>query len=610
MPEDRRAWQLQLHNGKQFPPLWLMTLAPAAADSLAIAASGLTYRVALPNPSNHLFEVTLQISDWQSEIVTVQMPAWTPGSYLLREYARHLQNFWAQTATGQPLPWRKLRKNAWQIETQEHSEIYISYQVLATELTVRTNHLDRSHGFFTPAALCLYIDAWRDRPCQVEIKAPEGWNVATALPAIAHNCFRAADFDTLVDSPFEIGPEGTQEFTVLGKKHYWRTWGGNLDSDRLLADTARLIETEAAIFGGLPYDHYWFILHLSSGGYGGLEHRDSTVLAFDRQAITEPEGYRRFLQLVAHEFFHLWNVKRIRPKALEQFDYEAENYTPSLWFSEGATSYYDLLLPLRAGLYGVDSFLEALGKDLSRYLTTPGRKVQPLAESSFDAWVKLYRRDAYSDNQQMSYYLKGQLVCWLLDLEIRNHQPDRSFDDVLRLLWQRHGQGPEIGFEEAELRQIFSEVAGVDLTDFFERYVDGLEELPIAAAVDSLGLQLLPQGCDRPSHGLRLADEQGRCQIKFVASDSPAEQAGLMIGDEIVALNGLRVSADNFSRRLATYQAGQVLELTIFHDDQLQSFSLTLAEPQPQSYNLRPAATVTSEQRDRFQRWLGLEPQL
>ncbi|WP_338431396.1 M61 family metallopeptidase [Synechococcus elongatus] len=586
-----------------------MTLAQATADSLAIAAQGLTYRVAMPNPCNHLFEVTLQISDWQADRVTVQLPAWTPGSYLLREYVRHLQGFQAQTTTGQPLPWRKLRKNAWQIETQGHRDLQVSYQVLATELTVRTNHLDRSHGFFTPAALCLYIEDWRDRPCQVEIIAPEDWTIATALPAIASNRFQAADYDTLVDSPFELGPEQTQAFTVLGKKHYWRIWGGSLNSDRLVADTTRLIETEAQIFGGLPYDHYWFILHLSSGGYGGLEHRDSTVLAFDRHTITEPEGYRRFLQLVAHEFFHLWNVKRIRPKALEQFDYEAENYTPSLWFSEGATSYYDLLLPLRAGLYGVNTFLEALSKDLSRYLTTPGRTVQPLSESSFDAWVKLYRRDAYSDNQQMSYYLKGQLVCWLLDLEIRHHQPDRSFDDVLRLLWQRYGQPQEVGFEEAELRQIFSEVAGVDLTNFFDRYVDGLEELPIAEAIESVGLKLQPQGSDHPSHGLRLADEQGRCQVKFVASNSPGEQAGLMIGDELVALNGLRVTAESFTRRLGSCQAGQTLELTIFHDDQLQSRWLTLAEPQPQSYTLRLSSEATPEQRDRFQRWLGLESQ-
>jgi predicted metalloprotease with PDZ domain len=591
-----------------------MTQTAIAPDPAAWAAlPQVDYQVSMPQPSNHLFEVELTVARWSANFLEVRLPVWTPGSYLVREYARHVQDFQALDAAGQPLPWRKLRKNAWQIETQGNPTLVIRYRVFACELTVRTNHLDTSHGFFTPAALLMFIPGLTDQAATVKICPPEGWQVATALPPVSgeSHCFQAADYDQLVDSPFEIGPHTVHAFEAAGKLHRWVTWGsGDFDLARVTADTQRMIETESSLFGGLPYDDYLFILHLSANGYGGLEHRDSCVLAYSRFGFGDPEKYHRFLQLVAHEFFHLWNVKRLRPKELEQFDYERENYTPSLWFCEGVTSYYDLLLPLRAGCYGADVFLASLAKDISRYLSIPGRQVQPLSESSFDAWIKLYRRDAYSDNSQISYYLKGALVTLLLDLRIRQQQPGRSFDEVLRQLWQQFGQY-EQGYSVADLKAVLEAVAGEDLSDFYARYIDGLAELPLAEALANFGLLLEPVTEQQPYTGLKLRSEAGCTQISAVECNSPAETAGLQVGDELVALNGFRVTAEQWGDRTAQMQqalsaeaSNSSVSLTLFRDDQLQTVALPLEASRPSRYQLRPNPQATPEQQRLFQAWL------
>ncbi|MGL5035322.1 MAG: M61 family metallopeptidase, partial [Microcystaceae cyanobacterium] len=426
----------------------------------------LTYEVSLSAPASHYFEVTLTINHWQKDHLDLKMPAWTPGSYLIREYVRHLQDFFVvETGSSKSLNYQKLSKNHWQIQTPQITEITVNYRVYAYELSVRTNHLDDTHGYFNGAALFFFIPGFENNPIALKIMPPECWQVTTALPPLEDhkNTFLAANFDTLVDSPVEIGNHQLHQFSVLGKSHYFAVWGtGNFNRDRVIKDTTKIIETEAEIFEGLPYDRFYFILHLASQGFGGLEHKDSCSLIYNRFGFKDPEKYHRFLQLVAHEFFHLWNIKRIRPQALEKFDYEQENYTPSLWFSEGTTSYYDLLIPLRAKIYDSKVFLHNLSKEISRYLLTPGRQIQPLAESSFDAWIKLYRRDSHSDNCQISYYLKGELVTLLLDLLIRDRfSNQKSFDDVLRQMWEKFGKS-EQGFTPEQLENTISEVAETD----------------------------------------------------------------------------------------------------------------------------------------------------
>ena len=295
------------------------------------------YQVAMPEPQLHLFEVTLQISNWDKKALDLKMPVWTPGSYLVREYARHVQDFKAvSSSNNQSLLSRKIAKNHWQVITENQTGVTIKYRVFANELTVRTNHLDATHGYFNGAALFMFVPELVQEPIKVQIIPPKPeWKVTTTLVTIPEetNTFIAQDFDTLVDNPVEVGQQEIHNFEVLGKSHQYAIWGkGNTKITKIIKDTKKIIETEAEIFGGLPYEKYLFLLHLSGSGYGGLEHKECCTLNYPRLGFRDKEKYHRFIQLVAHEFFHLWNVKRIRPQELEIFDYDEENYTPCLWF--------------------------------------------------------------------------------------------------------------------------------------------------------------------------------------------------------------------------------------------------------------------------------------
>ena len=570
----------------------------------------LFYRVAMPQPASHLFEVRLQIDNWQSATLDLKMPVWTPGSYLVREYTRHVQDFVARDSKGEILASQKISKNHWQVKTNGNSTLAIEYRVFANDLTVRTNHLDATHGYFNGAALFFFVPGLEQESIQVQIVPPQAdWQVTTTLPRVdgEANTFIAQDFDNLVDTPVEIGTQQIFNFEVGGKPHALAIWSqGNAKPEQIIEDSKKIITAEAELFGGLPYEQYLFLLHLSGSGYGGLEHKNCCTLNYPRFGFRDREKYERFLQLVAHEFFHLWNVKRIRPKALETFDYEAENYTTSLWFCEGTTSYYDILIPLRAGIYNRETYLKNLSKDINKYLNTPGRKVQPLAESSYDAWIKLYRRDAYSDNNQISYYLKGQLVSLLLDLLIRaKHNHKRSLDDVMRLMWQRFGRD-EIGFGETQLREVIAEVAESNLDDFFHRYLETTEELPFDDYLAPFGLYLKTvEESDTPYLGIKVQAENNQEIIKFVAAESPAALAGIDAQDELLAIDGIRVSAKSLNERLKDYRAEDTIQVTIFHQDELKTLPVTLAAPQPSSYEVAIRDNLSSVQQANLTGWLG-----
>ncbi|MEB3831659.1 M61 family metallopeptidase [Phormidium sp. CCY1219] len=575
-------------------------------------APQLYYQVAMREPQTHLFDVMLRLRGWQESVLDLKMPVWTPGSYLVREYAKHLQEFSACDPDERSLSWRKVSKNHWQIDTPGISEIIVRYRIYANELTVRTNHLDATHGYFNGAALFFYVPGFERSPIEVQIIPPNPeWHVSTGLSAVKQrsNTFLAEDFDTLVDSPFEIGTHDSHFFEVEGKSHELAIWGqGNAKPDRIISDTEKIIQVESQLFEGLPYDRYLFILHLSSQGYGGLEHKNSCSLNYPRLGFRAPEKYNRFMQLVAHEFFHLWNIKRIRPKPLEEFDYEGESYISALWFCEGTTSYYDLIIPLRAGIYDAKNFLQGLSKDVNRLQNTPGRQIQPVSESSWDAWIKLYRRDANSDNSQISYYLKGEMVSLLLDLRIRaRHKNQRSLDDVMRQMWQRFGQ-QEIGFSDDDLKEVLESVAEEDLTDFYAQYIHGTTELPFDKYLAPFGLKLQASnnGQDAvPFLGLSVKTENGKAAIKFVETGSPAHQVGIDPEDELLAIDGLRVTADDLNERLKDYQPAERIQVTVFHHEQLQTYPVTLGEPRPTQYQVVALQKPTASQENLFRGWLG-----
>ncbi len=584
----------------------------------------LRYVVHLPQPAVQMVAVELEAAEVEGECV-LAMPSWTPGSYLLREFARSVVQFHATDGEQRPLRWEKTEKNRWRVAAPADGTLRVRWVVHAAELSVRTNHVDDSHAFLTGAAVFLFVEGRESEPAEVRIAAPEGWRVATALEEVGERTFRAPDYDTLADSPFEIGTHRAIDWEVEGVHHRWAIWGrGNDDPKRLTADTTRIVLAEKALFGVLPYPAFTFILHLQSGGGGGLEHRDSTVLATDRWSFRGRE-YENFLGLTAHELFHAWNGKRIRPAALGPFDYLRENYTRDLWVVEGITTYYTDLMLRRAGILSPARYLEKLGEAITRYRAVPGRMVQSLSDASFDSWIKFYRPDANTPNATISYYQKGALVALLLDLELRRRTGNRrSLDDVMRLLWARWGARDE-GFPEGEVERLAAEVADADLGAFFDRALRSTDELDFAGGLSAAGLLLVPHHAPvvgqaatgpvgDPSRervaseartGLQLKSEGGRAMVAHVLAGSAAWRAGVNPGDELVALNGFRVPDPAWlNARMLERPVGSTVAVVLFRRDELLSVEVPVEHGPLLPVAVRRAPEVSQAQSALLDDWL------
>ncbi|HEX9100555.1 MAG TPA: hypothetical protein VF997_00050, partial [Polyangia bacterium] len=434
------------------------------------------YKIDLEERNAHLVRVEARFPV-AGGALELKLPVWTPGSYLVREFERHVQDVTCATEEGKPLSVRKVDKATWRVDAPGATSVVVRYGVYANDLTVRSAHLDDTHAFLNGACIFLYADAAAE--ARVTVAPPPGWKVTVALPEPTKNVFVARSYDELVDSPFEIGTHELVEFSAQGKPHRLAIWGkAPIDRATFTGDIVKIIDAAAALFGdGVPYDDYTFLLMLAPNQYGGLEHAKSCALLSSPFTFHPRKKYEELLELVAHEFFHLWNVKRIHPEALGPFDYQREAYTRSLWVMEGVTSYYDRYLLVRAGLQKPDKYLEKLAEELGKIAAIPGRKRQSLEESSFDAWIKLYRPDENSANSTISYYLKGGVVALLLDLEIRARTGGkRSLDDVMRLLWTRFGKAGR-GFADDRVQALAEEATGLELGAFFDRHVRGRDEV-------------------------------------------------------------------------------------------------------------------------------------
>lgn len=590
----------------------------------------LSYTLAFPQPHTHLYEVTFNIGNVTGAQLDLQMPSWTPGSYLLREFARNVQDFAARDDANQPLRWQKVDKATWRVETGategKPKRISASYRVYANELTVRTSHLDAAHAYFNGASVFMYVRDQINQPLKLKINAPAGWRVTTplALAPGADGYYAAPNYDILVDSPTEVGTHNLLEFTARGKTHRIAIWGeANYDAARLQEDFARIVEAGAQIFGGVPYDHYTFIIHIQPGIGGGLEHLNSTTCQATPRAFATRTGYVGFLGLISHEYFHLWNVKRIRPRALGPFDYQTENYTRALWVSEGITDYYGNQLLRRAGLMTTEEYLAEMARSISTYEATPGRLVQTAESASFDAWIKHYRPDENSVNTALSYYLRGDLLGMLLDIEIRTRtKGTKTLDDVMRLLNEKYAL-PKPGFTDVELQTAFEQVAGGDLTDFFNRYVSGNQEIDFNAWFNQLGLQLTKgyqnntpyaeSKTDKPGTlGMRTRAQGDRVIVANVPAGLPAYQGGVNANDELVAIDGRRIDASNTGERgdmlppaLNAVRAGQRVTLTVFRRERLLNIELTAAVKPFDRYTIAELKEAPDGQKALRKAWLS-----
>jgi predicted metalloprotease with PDZ domain len=606
-----------------------------------------SYSVAFPQPHTHFYEITFTLGNVTATQLDLSMPTWTPGSYLQREYARHVQDLAASDEGGQALRWEKVDKATWRIQTNSSDgkprNLKVFYRVYANELATQTSHLDATHAYFNGATLFMYVanaPGAKEQPYKVKFElagATANWRISSplALAPDANGFFTAPNYDVLVDSPAEIGTHQLLEFTVRGKPHRVALWprlpeDSGISAQQLAGDLTKIVEEGAQIFGGLPYEHYLFIVHVQPGIGGGTEHLNSNVSMTTPAAFKSRRRYQDFLSLESHEYFHCWNVKRIRPHVLGPFDYQRENYTRNLWVAEGFTSYYGDLLLRRAGLLSAHAYLEQWGQLIAGYRQTPGRFKQSATTASFDAWIKHYRPDENSPNTAMSYYTKGEILGLLFDLEIRSRSNGaRSLDDVMRLLLENYGL-PKPGFTDAELKAAFEKVAGADLTDFFQRYVYGMDEIDFERYWRFLGMQMIgaytnlyptlgSQGKKPGTLGLRtrtssdrvvgnvLAPVGDRVIISNVLAGLPAYEAGLNAGDELVALNGQKIDAGNVAERLAELREGQSVHLTVFRRERLLSFTVTAALKRFDTYTLTPLKELTAEQKAIYQAFLREE---
>lgn len=594
------------------------------------------YTVDLYNPHAHTFKVTLTINTPNPKGQTLSLPNWIPGSYMIRDFAKNIISVKA-SSNNKPINIVKADKSTWKLEPL-NTPVAIEYDIYAWDLSVRSAHFDMTHAFFNGTSLFLMPEGFENEPSEIKLLPPHDekysdWKVTTSLKSKKINdagfgIYESINYDDLIDHPVEIGTQSEFDFTVENTLHKMALTGVHrADSERLKKDLVKICQTHINMFGELPkLDAYIFLTMVTGDGYGGLEHRSSTSLMCSRDDLplnTQPEEpdekYRNFLGLCSHEYFHTWNVKRIKPKNFLPYDLSTEIYTKQLWAFEGITSYYDELALVRSKVISVDSYLELLGQTITRVLRGKGRFIQSIAESSFEAWTKFYKQDESAPNNIVSYYAKGGLLALCLDLTIRKHSKNKTLDDVMRFLWANYGK-KNIGLSEGQIEEICSDVSGVDLKDFFEKYLHGVEELPLKNLLEEIGitynlretLSVDDKGGKESkesgtvSIGARLTEDNLGAKIVQTFSEESAELAGLSAGDVIVAINDLRINKSSITSVINSYQEGDKLRIHAFRRDELKVFRLTLKAAELTTCYLQTNDKVSNEVKAKREEWLSL----
>ena len=555
----------------------------------------------------HLFHVTLTVDAPAEGGQVFALPAWIPGSYMIREFSRNIVRIRAES-NGEPVALAKLDKHSWQAAPpKDHAAtLTVHYEVYAWDMSVRAAHLDQNHAFYNGTSVFLRVLGQEDQPHVVDIQRPadeaaKTWRVATSLPELkakryGFGTYIASNYDELIDHPVEQGDFALATFKAHGIPHDIVISGRvpSLDLPRLSADLKKICETQIAFFEPkskkAPMDRYVFMTLAVGDGYGGLEHRASTALICARADLPSTaaaskeisDGYLQYLGLCSHEYFHTWNVKRIKPAAFAPYNLQVENYSPLLWLFEGFTSYYDDLMLVRAGVITEPAYFKLLGKTIGSVLRGSGRTKQSVADSSFDAWGKYYRQDENAPNSIISYYTKGSLIALALDLSIRAKTGGKkSLDDVMRALWQRYGcdfyQGGGRGVTPTEVEAIFDEISGGRFKPFFDKYIRGTDDLPLAKMLAPFGVKYNDERKSaKPSLDVNLGKDGNDCKLSSVHENGAAHRAGLSAGDILMAIDGLRVTAANLETLLSRYGVGSEIKIHAFRRDELMTFTATL----------------------------------
>jgi predicted metalloprotease with PDZ domain len=579
---------------------------PAATQA---ATPTLRYTLAMPAPQTHYFEVKMDLGGFGADYTDVKMPVWAPGSYLVREFSRHVEGFQARSADGKALTVEKLNKNTWRVRHPKQASFQVSYRVYAFELSVRTSFIDADHGYLNGSSVFMYPADNKDLGSTLTVEPAAGWSqVSTALrPAAGKLSYKAENYDELADSPIEIGNHKVLEFTANGVKHQVAMAGTYvMDETKLLADMKQVCEEAHKVVGRNPLDRYLFIVLNAERAGGGLEHQNSTTLVVSRASYANPAGYKGFLNLVSHEYFHLWNVKRIRPAALGPFDYDRENYTNLLWLSEGITEYFSNVITARAGFFSQQEYLDNLASQIARVENTPGNKVESAAEASFNAWIHYYRTNENSNNSQISYYDKGEVIGMVLDLMILNAtKGEKQLDDVLSLLYDKYYKQLGRGFSDQEFQDAVAQVAGQGFDQFFKASVYGTKTLDYATALGYAGLSLSSNpGSADGSLGSNLSNRTGKLLVTGVERDGAAWVGGLNVNDEILQINGA-APGDESMKQLIGRPVGTEIKLQVKRDGLPRDLSLKMQASPARNYQIQPLPGASATQQKVLAKWLS-----
>jgi len=568
----------------------------------------MSFTVSMDRPNTHYYHVVFKCEGLKGETQDFKMPAWTPGYYQIMDYARNVLNFRAEDGAGKPLPWEKIAKNTWRVKSAKAASVIASYDVYAFAPSVADSYLDDSRGFISPTGVFMHLAGRIQHPVSVTIEPFQNWSrVSTGLDPVEGqpNTFFAPDFDILYDCPILVGNQEILKFDVKGVPHVFAIYNpGTFDREKFLADHKKMVEAAVAIFGEIPYRHYTFLM-IGPGG-GGLEHLNSAALTFNASSLNSPSGYKNWLSFVSHEYFHHFNVKRIRPIALGPFDYDKEDYTNMLWVSEGISVFYEDVILNRAGLLTRDEVLERFRLSIARYENAPGHRFQSATESSFDTWIKFFSRGGNIANTTISYYDKGAALGMLLDLKIRNESKNKkSLDDVMRTLYQKFYKEKKRGFTDQEFRQVCESTAGCPLDEIFEDAATVRDiDYPKYFAYAGLDIDVQPRELPGAYWGAAVQDQAGNLTITNVEWDSPASQAGLSVQDEIVALNNIRVTSRSVNEILSSGKAGDRLKVLFSRRGSIRETEIVLGKKTERSFRMKPLSNPSPLQAAILKDWL------
>lgn len=593
---------------RAFILLWAALVAGSPFVFSQPSAGTMAFTVTMPQPANHLFHVTFRCDGLQGEMQDVKMPVWTPGFYGIGDYANFVSNFHAEDAAGHSLQLEKVTKNTWRVVTANATSVTLNYDVLGPRSFAASNFLGENRAYISTTGLFVYLAGQLQHPLTVAIKLPPNWTqVATGLDPVPGqpNTFSAANFDVLYDSPLLLGNQEIQRFDVKGIPHTVAIENvpPAVDRPKMLADLKKMVETATQLMGDIPYKHYTFLM--MGTGNGGIEHTNSASIAFNGNSLTTERGYQGWLSYVSHEYFHHFNVKRIRPIALGPFDYDKENLTNMLWVSEGLTVYYQDIVMVRAGLMTRDTYLEKMKNAINRFENSPGRRYQSATDSSMNTWNS--GSGVGGDrNVTISYYDNGAMLGAMLDLKIRNESNNRkSMDDVMRALYHKYYQEKKRGFTDAEFRAECESAAGGDLTEVFE-YASTTKDVDYAKYFAYAGLQTNVTSQEAPGSylGANFQTKEGKLTISCVTPDSPAQTAGLTAQDQVLEVEGTKATAKVLNDLLAAKKPGDTIKVKISRNNAPQDLDVVLGKNFKRAFNIQPVSNPTPLQGAILKDWM------